>query len=52
MRICRNGRPVAEIRPISKVRDPFTQSPRLTGVKFNEDPVLPLREDDWPEELS
>ncbi len=51
IRICRNGKPVAEIRPIEKVSDPFKQNPRLMGVKFNEDPVLPLKDDDWPGEL-
>lgn len=48
--ICRNGKPIAEICPITGTNDPFKQNPELTGIKFNEDPVLPLHEDDWPEE--
>ena len=49
VRICRNGKPVADLRPPAPARDPFRQSPRLKKVKFLEDPVLPLHEDDWPE---
>ena len=49
--ICRNGTPVAEIRPIEEAGDPLAQNPRLTGVIFNEDPALPLKENDWPDEL-
>ena len=50
VRICRNGKPVAELRPIRSARDPFRQDPRLTGVEFLEDPTAPLRPEDWPED--
>jgi prevent-host-death family protein len=49
VRICRNGRPIADLRPVSRVRDPFEQHPGLQGVVFNEDPVLPLQPEDWPD---
>jgi prevent-host-death family protein len=50
IRVCRNGKPVAEIGPISKPdRDPLTPNPRLSGVVFHDDPVAPLAEDDWPD---
>ena len=50
IRICRNGRPVADMGPVStQVTDPLVRNPRLEGVVFNEDPMLPLSEEDWPE---
>ena len=49
VRICRNGKPVADLRPIVLVKDPLVQHPELSGVKFHEDPILPLTEEDWPE---
>lgn len=49
IRVCRNGRPVAEIGPITvPARDPLLPNPRLSGVAFHEDPVAPLADDDWP----
>ncbi len=50
IRICRNGRPVADIRPIDIVNKPLEQNPELMGVMFNENPVLPLKNEDWPVE--
>ena len=50
VRICRNGKPVAELIPIPRALDPLQQDARLAGIQFNEDPTLPLIEDDWPEE--
>lgn len=51
IRICRNGRPVAEIAPIRKPeRSPLQQNPRLRGVIYRDDPVQPLSDDDWPDE--
>ena len=49
VRICRNGKPIAELRPLPRVTDPLQQDPQLR-VEFLEDPVLPLDEDAWPEE--
>ena len=47
--ICRNGTPVAELIPWTKAKNPLRQSPKLKKIRFNEDPSLPLTEDEWPE---
>jgi prevent-host-death family protein len=47
IRICRSGKPVAEIRPIAPTGDPFRQDPSLRGVAFLENPAHPLQEEDW-----
>jgi antitoxin (DNA-binding transcriptional repressor) of toxin-antitoxin stability system len=47
--ICRNDRPIAELRPVQTVRDPIAQHPELTGVVFHEDPSAPLEPGDWPD---
>ena len=48
--ICRNGKPVAELRPvIAPGRSPLSTSPRLQGMRLVEDPALPLDPEDWPE---
>jgi len=49
VRICRNGRPVAELRPIRASRDPFQQDPQLMGAESLEDPTAPLDPEDWPD---
>ena len=50
IRVCRNGKPVAEIGPITATEgDPLQPDPLLAGVVFHEDPVTPLAEEDWPE---
>ena len=46
--ICRNGKPIAELLPWKKAKDPLRQSHKLKKVKFHEDPTLPLSEDEWP----
>lgn len=52
IRICRNGRPIAEISPISVVqRSPLERCPALQGVKMYYDPTQPLTEDEWPSEF-
>jgi antitoxin (DNA-binding transcriptional repressor) of toxin-antitoxin stability system len=48
VRICRNGKPVADLRPVARGIDPLQQHPELMGIQFNEDPILPLAEEDWP----
>jgi len=50
VRICRNGKPVAELRPVKLVEDPLKKHPRLSKVIFHEDPMLPLSPEDWPED--
>jgi antitoxin (DNA-binding transcriptional repressor) of toxin-antitoxin stability system len=50
--ICRNGKPVAELRRAQSVpRDPFATDPALR-VTFHRDPALPLEPDDWPQAFS
>lgn len=51
VRICRNGKPVAELVPWRQTADPLRQHPKLKRVVFHEDPSLPLDDDDWPEAL-
>lgn len=46
VRICRNGKPVAELRAIRKLSNPFKQDPKLK-VEILEDPTLPLDPEDW-----
>lgn len=47
--ICRNGKPVAEIRPLSPKKDPLRVHPKLSQVQFHEDPKAPLGPEDWPD---
>lgn len=50
--ICRNGKPIAEVRAVKTTGPEFTVSPELkvTLAKgFN--PVEPASEEDWPEEF-
>jgi len=49
--ICRNGKPIAEMRSWKKAKNPLQQSSELKKVVFKEDPALPLDEGDWPSEL-
>lgn len=49
--ICRNGKPVAELRPVEKTVDPLDTDPEL-AVVFHRDPALPLDPEDWPEAFS
>ncbi len=50
VRICRNGKPIADLRPIAKAADPLLPNPALSRIDFAEDPSLPLSTADWPEE--
>ncbi|TVR53402.1 MAG: type II toxin-antitoxin system Phd/YefM family antitoxin [Spirochaetaceae bacterium] len=50
-RICRNGKPVAELVPIkNQTVDSTVQHAELRGIRFLEDPTAPLAPDDWPED--
>jgi len=49
VRICRNGKPIADLRPVADAPDPLKRHSELEGVVFQEDPSLPLRDGDWPE---
>ena len=50
VRICRNGKPIADLRPIPKAGNPLSPDETLSKIQFNEDPSLPLNVEDWPEE--
>lgn len=47
--LCRAGRPIAEIRPLPRKRDPLRKDPKLSRIVFREDPSAPLSPEDWPE---
>lgn len=47
--ICRNGRPVAELRRISPSNDPLALHPVLSKVIFHESPVQPLESEGRPD---
>ena len=49
--ICRNGRPVAELRRVSTVADPLKKHPDISAIVFHEDPMTPLDPKDWPDAL-
>ena len=49
--ICRNGKPVAELRPVAAAqRSLLRKNPRLQAMRLCEDPVRPLDPEDWPEQ--
>lgn len=50
VRICRNGKPVAELTAIPKFCDPLKQHQELSPIKIKYDPTLPLSESEWPKE--
>ena len=47
VRICRDGKPVAELRSIKHQANPLKTNPKLR-VRFKADPTQPLDEEDWP----
>lgn len=47
VRICRNGKPIAELTPVRRVANPLKQDPKLKVVFF-EDPMLPTDPEGWP----
>ncbi len=47
--ICRNGKPIAELKKVKTRRDPLEQHPAMKNVKIKYDPVEPMGEEDWPE---
>ena len=50
VRICRSGKPVAELRRLRPTRDPFRPHPTLSKGQILYDPTEPASEEDWPEE--
>lgn len=49
VRICRNGRAVADLRPVVSGHNPLERDPALGGIRFLEDPTAPLKAEDWPD---
>lgn len=50
IKICRNGKPIAMLSPVPCKPAPLEQHAEIMDVKFFEDPVIPLADDEWPEE--
>jgi antitoxin (DNA-binding transcriptional repressor) of toxin-antitoxin stability system len=50
VRICRNGKPVAELRKIEDLHDPLKKHPQISNIIFHEDPSAGVDTEDWPEE--
>ena len=51
IRVCRHGRPIADIVPIQRgVLNPLTMHPEISSIRINYDPIAPLEEDEWPME--
>lgn len=50
VRICRNGKPVAELVKIPPLPSPLRHSARLGKIKIDYDATAPLLNDEWPEE--
>jgi len=49
--ICRDGKPVAELRRVNQAPDPLKLHPEISKVVFHEDPALPADQRDWPKHL-
>lgn len=48
VRICRNGKPVAELVKIPPQPSPLRHHPKLGKIRIDYDPVQPLSDDEWP----
>jgi len=46
--ICRNGKPVAELRAVRTVHDPLAVHPDLAATRILGDITEPLDPDGWP----
>ena len=47
--ICRNGKPVAELRAVSRRGGRLATSPGTSAIVFHEDPTAPLGPEVWGE---
>ena len=50
IRICRHGKPVADLVPVSTHTNPLRQYPELNDIQIHYDPAQPMTPDEWPEE--
>ena len=49
IRLCRNGKPIADLVPIKKAIDPLKNHLSLSkGAVILYDPTSPLTEEEWP----
>lgn len=46
--ICRNGKAIAELKPIATNKNPLAMNKKLAAIKFHDDPMKPLDPQDWP----
>ncbi len=45
--ICRNGKPIAELRAVSRPAGRLATRPDIAAIEFHEDPTAPLDSTDW-----
>jgi len=50
VRICRNGKPIAELVKIPPLPSPLRHSRKLGKIKIDYDVTAPLSNDEWPED--
>lgn len=48
--IDRSGKPVADLRSLTPAPDPLQIHPKISQIRFHEDPMAPLDPEDWPED--
>lgn len=51
VRICRNGKPIADLIPINYSHNALEKHTQICDVQINYDPTEPLTDDDWPESM-
>ena len=49
--LCRGGKPVVDLVPHPRKKNPLAPDPALAGAVFSGDPCAPVGEADWPAEL-
>ena len=50
VRICRHGKAIADIVPITNAMNHLAQHKEIMGVKIFYDPTTLLSDDEWPEQ--
>lgn len=50
VRICRNGKPIADLVPVSYSTNALEKHLQVCDVQIHYDPTAPLTEDEWPED--
>lgn len=49
VRICRNGKPIADLVPVQGIPNPLQIHPDIAKIKLKYDPTQPLSKDEWSE---